>query len=75
MRNNKKVSKITLWYTRTFKVISSERATKLGLFWYRNVFGDEINHLGCRSIWVYDIIAKFNSFKNWALKECNKIAE
>jgi len=24
---------------------------------------------------VNDIIAKFNSFKNWALKECNKIAE
>lgn len=49
---NAAVSFFSLWYIRTFKVISNQRAKELGLKWYRNVFGDEINHINCRSIWT-----------------------
>ena len=54
--NNKsllnKPNRIYLWWIRTFKVISNEMAKELGLKWYRNVFGDEINLLNCRSLWI-----------------------
>lgn len=40
-----------LWWIRTFKVISNQTAKELGLRHWRNVYGDEINHLNCRSIW------------------------
>ena len=39
------------WIERNFKVISLERAKDLGLVFFRNVYGDEINHINCRSIW------------------------
>ena len=35
-----------------FQVISNEKAKELGLKHYRNVYGDEINQLNCRSIWI-----------------------
>lgn len=47
-----KVFKSTrLWYYRTFCTISKSKATKLGLTFHRNVYGDAINHLNCRSLW------------------------
>lgn len=46
------ISRFSLWRIRTFKVISSQRANELGLKWYRNVYGDEINHINCRSLWI-----------------------
>ena len=52
LRKTAVISCFSLWWIRTFKVISNQRAKELGLKWYRNVFGDEINHLDCRSIWI-----------------------
>jgi hypothetical protein len=46
------ISRFSLWWIRTFKVISNQRAKELGLEWYRNVYGDEINNINCRSIWL-----------------------
>lgn len=43
---------IRLWWYRNFVRISQEKATSVGLSWYRNVYGDEINRLNCRSIWI-----------------------
>jgi hypothetical protein len=45
------ISRFSLWWIRTFKVISNQRAKELGLRHWRNVYGDEINHINCRSIW------------------------
>lgn len=42
----------TLWWIRNFNVISNQRAKELGLEWYRNVYGDEVNRKNCRSLWV-----------------------
>ena len=44
-------SRFSLWWIRTFKVITSERAKELRLKHSRNVHGDEINVRNCRSIW------------------------
>ena len=43
---------IYLWWLRTFKVISNQKAKELELTHRRNVYGDEINKLNCRSIWT-----------------------
>ena len=48
------ISRFSLWWIRNFKVISNQRAKELGLRHLRNVYGDEINHINCRSIWVDD---------------------
>lgn len=48
------ISRFSLWWIRIFKVISNQRAKELGLRHLRNVYGDEINHINCRSIWVDD---------------------
>lgn len=48
-----------LWWIRTFKVISNQEAKKLGLKFQRNIFGDEINILNCRSIWIDSEIRKY----------------
>lgn len=45
------MKKLKLWYYRNFKVISNEKAKELGLVFWENVYGDSINHYGCRSIW------------------------
>lgn len=52
LRKTAVICRFSLWWIRTFKVISNQRAKEIGLKWYRNVFGDEINHLNCRSIWI-----------------------
>ena len=43
---------LRLWYTRMFMVIPQEEAERLGLKHLRNVYGDEIDVLNCRSIWI-----------------------
>jgi len=42
---------IRKWIIRTFRVIRQKEALEMGLSFVRNVYGDEINHLNCRSIW------------------------
>lgn len=39
-------------YISLFKVITLEQAFEYNLTFVRNVHGDEINHLNCRSIWA-----------------------
>lgn len=48
----KTLNSIKMWWIRTFMIISNERAKKLGLAHWVNVYGDRINHLNCRSIWI-----------------------
>jgi hypothetical protein len=45
------ITRFYLWYIRTFKIISNQKARELGLKHWRNVYGDEINRRNCRSIW------------------------
>lgn len=45
------MSEIRLWWYRRF-VITRDKAKALGLKYYYGVYGDMINHLNCRSIWV-----------------------
>lgn len=39
------------WWLRNFRVISNKKAAELNLVLHRNIYGDEINRLNCRSIW------------------------
>lgn len=41
-----------LWFIRNFNVISKQKAEAIGLRYSRGVYGDEINHRNCRSIYV-----------------------
>ena len=43
---------VYLYWISIFKVVSNTKAKELGLKLFRNVYGDEINHLNCRSIWL-----------------------
>jgi len=40
------------WYIRNFKIITTKKAIELGLTFSHNVYGDAINYLNCRSIWI-----------------------
>lgn len=57
---------IHLWYLRTFKVITIEKAKELKLEHKENIYGDEINMLGCRSIW------KDSKRRTYRVHELNK---
>lgn len=46
------MSGFSLWWVRTFQIISNEKAKELGLNHWRNIYGDEINKLNCRSLWL-----------------------
>jgi hypothetical protein len=39
-------------YRQLFITIDIEEAQKRGFEFARNIYGDEINHINCRSIWV-----------------------
>ncbi|MFT6332969.1 MAG: hypothetical protein ACJAW3_001319 [Lentimonas sp.] len=43
--------KLKKWYYRNFGTISQKQAESWGLKFYRNIYGDEINRLNCRSHW------------------------
>lgn len=45
------MEQIKMWYARWFKVITNQQAKEWKLTFVRNVYGDEINHINCRSIW------------------------
>jgi hypothetical protein len=45
------MTEIKLWWYRWFKRLSIKEAQRIGLVFHRNVYGDEINYSGCRSIW------------------------
>lgn len=42
---------IRLWWLRNFEVITTKKAKSLGLKFFENIYGDEINDLNCRSLW------------------------
>jgi hypothetical protein len=42
------MKKIKLWWYRNFVVISNKKAKEIGLIFFRNLYGDEMN---CWSIW------------------------
>ena len=46
------MEKLKMLYIRLFKVISLEEAYEYKLDFARNIYGDEINHINCRSIWI-----------------------
>lgn len=46
------MKEIRNWWLRTFKVISTDVAIKVGLQPYDNIYGDLSNYLNCRSIWI-----------------------
>lgn len=48
----KKLKMICFRLFRPFKVITPEQALEYNLTFVRNVHGDEINHINCRSIWA-----------------------
>lgn len=48
----KKLKMIYVRLFRLFKVITLEQALEYNLTFLRNVHGDEINHINCRSIWA-----------------------
>lgn len=60
--------KVRMWWERNFKVIPLSQAISWGLKFQRNVYGDEINHLGCRSLWLDD---KLNSYRVSGLYKIN----
>lgn len=39
------------WFKSMFMVISLSEANSMGLTWIENIHGDEINAIGCRSLW------------------------
>lgn len=45
------VDALYFWYLRWFCIIDKSKAKQLGLDFYRNIYGDEINYLNCRSLW------------------------
>jgi hypothetical protein len=42
---------IKKWWARNFSVITIKQANEWGLIHIRNIYGDSINSLNCRSIW------------------------
>lgn len=42
---------IKLWWARNFGKLDISDALKYNLTFVRNIFGDEINYVNCRSIW------------------------
>lgn len=55
-RSSKSYMKINLdmkkWYMRNFCIISNIKAIEMDLTHIENIYGDEINKLNCRSIWL-----------------------
>lgn len=40
------------WIVRNFSVIDISETEKYNLKFQQNIYGDSINHLNCRSIWI-----------------------
>jgi len=49
----KKIRSFFWWLSWSVKVIPTcDQAREMGLIFYRNVYGDEINKTNCRSFWL-----------------------
>lgn len=42
---------IKLWFKKEFGILTIEECKNLNLSFCHNIYGDEINHINCRSIW------------------------
>ena len=45
------IQELILLYIRVFKVITQKKANQMEFVFYRNIYGDEINRINCRSLW------------------------
>jgi len=59
MGKGKIMQEIINWFIRLFLVISEDTARKKGLTHLRNIYGDEINMINCRSLWVDDFYRQY----------------
>jgi hypothetical protein len=58
------MKRILCWF-RSFKTLETvKEAQDLELHFRRNIFGDEINHINCRSLW---------NDKYWNMYRCNEL--
>lgn len=56
-------------FLKTFKTIkTSEEAILMGLTFYRNLHGDQINLIGCRSQWVDEYEYVYNCDEYYDIK-------
>ncbi len=46
------MSKLKCWWISNYRVITLEKAKELELEFVTNIYGDRINVLNCRSLWV-----------------------
>jgi hypothetical protein len=45
------MKRLIFWFKRHFGILTLEECNSLNLRFSENIYGDEINHLNCRSIW------------------------
>lgn len=45
------IRKLKMWYASWCSVLTEQQIIEWELIFVRNVYGDEINYLNCRSIW------------------------
>lgn len=45
------MKKIKLFWYRNFCIINNKKAKEIGLIFWRNVYGSEINRRKCGSVW------------------------
>lgn len=45
------MERVIYWFRSFKKLKTSDDAYRLNLHFIRDVFGDEINHMDCRSLW------------------------
>ena len=64
---------LRLFWLRTFFVIPTSKAIELGLTHLKNVYGDEINHINCRSIWIDKKLNKYRVEELFPLPDINTI--
>lgn len=43
--------RLMLWFKKEFGILTLEECKELNLEFSHNIYGDNINHLNCRSIW------------------------
>ena len=46
------MKKIKMWFKKEFGVLTQKECIELNLTFSHNIYGDQINHLNCRSIWI-----------------------
>jgi hypothetical protein len=48
------MKRLKMWFKKEFGVLTLDECLKSGLVFCHNIYGDNINHLGCRIIWRDD---------------------